>query len=615
MDFLGEVHKQINSGNNVVTAFTAGILVWWLANVMPMDLSLRQDGTTDERLDLLVVRAEKAERECQRSFDLFSQPTQISKCRPSAVDKLEGNLSSEWPGSPAATAKGAAIGINAGMKGENLGYSIERIDDELASIEAGDDDVCQKSAKDWRERHLARCLVLRSELQKEAGAITQEGDLDIAGLRIRDIHPKWHPLVLVLIVLAASAWLGSIRRRTLWFIDRHLNATPSIASPSDHFLSIPWWLFPMPRWNYGADQRSFASLVATKAECSRQRYKALGILLVLLVMLVTAFVRQQQVTKNELSESQRSLALLDNASFSLVGDKALDLAILAALFSIAIVVFVFVPPIPASQTQVPGQRRDFSRRALLRSILSGIGGIATAAVLAPLVMDLEATLGYARQKWDLLSKGKPRFRRPVQVAQLDLQSGWYQLISEKPMEPLRPHVGAMHFVRPPYQTKHGKRISKRPAGTIGGAASLADRKASLQSVPPAILISALESKYLKNRFYSEGVEFAALNLWVSGSREDAVSVLWSALELAKKRERLNVRIYDLLARLLALTGDEQGLRKLADDLKSYIDRPSKKPNNSALLEKRLDRWLAANGPWRNRWLGKNKRSSWNGIDL
>jgi hypothetical protein len=619
-----EVRNLISHGNNVVAVFLLGAIVWWFANLFPYDLSERNTGTADERLSELKEIAGNAESACQSAHDQFINDINsglLGNCiapqqfvdvlqvnrlsmgqRQNAVDValLDREASNEYR-------------LNLDLEKSDLGASVEFIDEILVELARADN--CSASIINWRKTHFEYCAVKRGELTKYVEEIAKQGSLEVAGLKISNIHPKWHALVLLLIILAACIWIGAKRRRIFSLLNKRFTQQHEIQTLHKDdlqpmLLTMPWWLWPVPRWTYGTQHYLFSDLVASRQERQRILITIIVVVILLMAMLLSALFLELRVSAYIVTESQRDLADLDNTSFSLTGTTPTDLALLSGLFAAAIAVFAWSPHQESNTDDALAGHMSQKRRAVLLVRLRSVAAIALTAVVTPILMDLAVGNETSKKFIDnyLQRVGiqrKPRFRHSVALARFSGPAGWYRNLASSEQHSTAGWIG--HYVR--------------PAETIRGAGGLNTSK--LEALPiEDLLASEPSAKTRLNRsYYSEGIENLALERWRAGAKEEAVKVLRTGLNYASRQYPINLRLFDLTAGLLVRAGQEPEINSLINDVTSLFNAHNKRIDRAHAtkahfdeLEIRFQRWKDPNGRWRSKWQPDQPRK-WNGIDI
>ena len=589
-----------------------GAIVWWFATLFPFDLSEGAIGTPIKRLgNDLPLLIQKAEASCQTTLDKYNHALR------------EGTFEHCAPSSRA--------GILSSGKAQLLDF-IKSIDEILDVFSAN----CPDEVSDWRRRYYNACHDRRNAIATFLDDIVEQGNLDIAGLKISNIHPKWHSLSFIFIFIISAMTLGSQRRRVLRILEHssrlYIRKTTTLEATRDFFPnSLPWWVWPVPHWTFGDEQPSLRDLLAKHSGYRRIPLTLLFIMLILFLIFWNSFGVQILVSNFQVTEYQQTLAELPNQSFSVTGGAPTDLALLGGLVALAIAVFCWLPRRACDVSEGSARPQSPRRREVIAQGIGWVSFIGVAAIVTPALVDRRISSklfdDWSRERSRggmgmeaTISKGSPRFRRKAQVAQSNHPVGWY---IHRRGERQPQWIG--HFVRPEYKIVRpahpdpGRKVSEsiRPAGTIGGAGTLREeeikRLGPLRSgdLPP---FSSGERPRLNALFYSEGIEYLALEMWRAGAKIDAIAVLHLGMSYAWRPipgRRLNVRLYDLLAGLLVRTGREDQLEPLIAQLRDAIGRSQV---DDKRLGDRINRWSERDGKWRRGWRPDQVRR-WNGIDI
>jgi hypothetical protein len=638
---LASAWEVIASGNNVARLFMLGAIVWWFANLLPFDLSEGAFGTPIKRLGDMKELIKKAEAPCQTAVDQYNNAL------------IDGTFR---------TCRPAGAGDSSLKKGKELADSIDWIGDALDRSAA----KCPDEVAKWRERYFENCLSRKAEISKFIDDVAKQGNLDIAGLKFSNIHPKWHAAALSLIVFSAAIWIGSKRRQFFRVIDQYfyevasgeIDASKLAAFPRQHAY-LPWWLWPIPDWRYGSDQRPLRKLMLTSGERRRLPISFLLVLLMLLLMLISSLNIQRRVSDFQLEDYEQSLAELSKPTFSLTGGMPTDIGLLAAIIAISVSIFCWLPTRVRTASEGSDELCRMEPRALLRQGLTSAGAIVLAATVVPFLVAPRSALdlpgGMPAQRLASAS------RKPVQIAEHSGEVGWYRYRRSFSQPAwighfVRPEARAEHPARPP-GSGPGK-TTIRPSGTIGGAGALSTvqlerlQPLGIDELPAFEPMSVPEKPRLNLSFYSEGIESVALAAWTSGDHAGAIEVLRTGLTYARVDEDLNLRLYDLLSGLLVRSGREAELDGLIEELSErlgqtrdlrrqlapvqdpdkrsarilasvpgvrpqYLPTPQVDRQSEILirrLKSRIERWDERDGKWRRAWRSGQRRR-WSRIDI
>lgn len=717
-----EIEDSISAGNKTFGLFLLGALIWWIGNLFPYNLSERANKSLDIRLSELSERAARAESSCEGAIAQYANvradalipelagTDQTSRClaligRPAraltfaTVAAPRSQSGAFQDAELKARQRELSEQIKRELSGLRLGQSLTHVYKEIDEA-AKNNNACNLS--DWRDNHFKKCTEYRKALSDYVDDWSKQGSLDVAGLKINNIHPRWHPLVLSLILAIGALWIGLKRLRIYSLLDQYIvgqeaqaaaaanaalpNASTlaSLASPPI-LLALPWWMGPVPKWSY-ASGRTLEGWLVSASEYKRAIANAAFNITVLLAMFISGLFVQRVLSKYAecdtaprrfvqpacaaMSSNAKDLADFGSRSFGLWGEVFIDLFLITLLVIAAVGALWFV----VQPGRAVAQGKALHRRAVVRSGAS-LAGILALALVAPVLLS-PASIFTPLQRLRVVRR--PRFRREIRYATRPDPSGWY--VRDKST---RRKIG--HFVKPPFDrqraVKRGParlaRAAEIIAGRIKGAGKLrrstvlvklpddmlpALRRPATGATNPTQTGGQVPEPRLNTRFYSEGVEAAALENWRANRKDRAIAILRIGLTYAEGQSPLNVRLYDLLAIMLLRSGRQQEIASLRPAIErerdlisrrlARLDRdvnvrlPEKRQSASEitrqvrvsaekrsgklqarkmarerpkletqreLLNKRLTVWADADSKWTKKWREPSRK--WNGVDI
>jgi hypothetical protein len=611
---LPEIRDAIASGNKVSAAFLIGAFVWWAANLLPYDFSELGVTTPAAKLETLRKASKDASQKCeklQRDFaSTYATGSDLVDGRPchlpmpalpvlvplSAVDKVGPDGASEIE----ARRNEIYYRLVTGFRTIGPAASLARIEE---SIQAG---VRNSSCDFKRFAALAEssrlCRDSRAELTKFNEQIAKQGSLDVAGIKVPNIHPRWHPLIMVLVIALAIGWLAAIRRRTFRLIAGLLATRDGGVNEADLpplLMSIPWWL--LPELSAPAPAGALSSKVlAPKAERKRAWLSLAVITCLIGLMFFSAIHTQRLLSTFDVVDVK---AIYQLQTFGLSGSVPGDLMLLAGLLALAIVDFWMSAP-PCAAEVISEDAPSIARRRFAQGAV-GVAFVAAFAATTSLVFARDRTVALAgKAAVKLRVPLSPRFRkRKARYLQSGAAPGWYR-------NPKRASNGkstwVAHFVQPAYSFTHQRKPNvpkprprirrrikaimkyaglvrptnakkprvprhiSRPAGRVKAALHM--KVTQLVVAAPEDIATARErrDKRLNAAAYSQGIEVLALTQWKSDP-ERALQTLRAGLQYATSVP-LNVRLYDLTAGLLVRSGRTSELVTLGHELEDYARR-------------------------------------------
>jgi hypothetical protein len=641
-----EARQLLEGGNKIAAVSLLACLVWWIANLFPISLAERRTATPTSRLEELSAIAKKARSTCEETtqkyvskrYEAFGEePDRASQSKLCFLSSSKIPVFIAGPGEGPRSAKSLMSDNIRGKTFEslaenyltgNLAERLNLIDQDLQELRSKND-TCRDLIENFRKDNLEVCNAQRVKLNNFVDELSKQGNLDILGLKINNIHPKWHPLVLVLMIVAAATWLGARRRKIFDLLNQQFVIDEAQESHSPHayrvlLLTMPWWLCPAPRWKY-RNGAGFIERLTPSTEYRLALVKCISVLTILVVMMIVAIGSQTRISKYKLSTVEQQLADLPNPSFSFTGQTITDLLIVSALFLSAIVLFCWMQQRQHGFESMPD---GVSRR----KILIRAGGAFVAVIAGSMVVPLVADFGGSAKSLNgalgrVGLKREPRFSsRSKKYATYTGPSGWYRNDVDsswighfvKPTFRLERKGKAKHWFGPSwFPPKQRSGLSEHVDGRIKGAGKLIVSK--LVAISAAQLPPYGPGKpRLNRRFYSEGIETYALHHWSTGKRYEAIHILKIGISYAGNQSPLNVRLYDLAAGLCVRAGEERALFDIAEEMKQTVDRQSNFSKSRSPqvinLQRRIESWTDPKGKWRAKWVLSTPRK-WNGLDI
>jgi hypothetical protein len=629
---LSEARDVIATGNRFATVFFVGSVVWWTANLLPYDFAETGLGTPTARLSKLKILNESTDERCRKLQDRYA-----SSYGCFAPLRLPGTYAiSDADGQEPLSALIIANEVLAAFRRAGPEKSLSAIQ---TSIEETPNDVnsCDSHRLSEVTDALKACVASRDELIKFSEELSHQANLDVAGIKIANIHPRWHPAFLVLILATGAIWLGALRRKAFRLLKQHMEARraslttvtdESEKPPEPALLTLPWWLLPGPDWGDPAIS-SFRAELAPSTAYAWARVALLFVAMLLGAMFASAIEAQRLLSAFNLTDQQVALSNHHLRSFSLFGSMPIDLMLITGVF-FASVVFLWWG-IPPRSAPLGSRAVRFDRRELVRGGLAS-GTILFSVAAVPLAVARQSTISLANKvAWGLRLPLNPRYRRRKRkYAQHIGPPGWYRAPGNSNW--------VAHFVKPAYRFEHktssrvagGTKSQKHPkprqrrrtksiirwAGLFRPVNPNKKRKAKLVVYPAGRIASTWRMKaarltrvpddtlparersntfpspeqnpahgMLNARFYSEGVETQSLQHWQAGDIEGALKILRTGLSYANGGRALNIRLYDLLAGLLIRSGRKTELMALRTELDREVERLSRRIDQ---LMKRLD---------------------------
>jgi hypothetical protein len=581
--FLTEARQQVESTKKAVWIVLSAALIWWWANLSPLSFAERAAGTPTSRLNELASFAKDAVKSCDEGTvrDYIRRRYAAARQEPGAECFALKRTGLESKSSRA----NDDVALTYGRGDWNI--VLDRIKSDLDALSQSE--KCSKEIEGWRKKNLDACLFRREKLLGFVSELSRQGSLDVFGLKISNIHPKWHPFIFAFLVGAAAAFIAVQRRRIFLLFDLHFiiqganrSHVMDRALQRPALLTLPWWFYPLPTWGY-ASGHTYKYLMTRPAEYLRARWALVGIATALAAMFVFALNEQNRISTLRLQTIEQAVAGLQKSSFTLVAQSfgrgsgaTPDLFLLALLCFTGLAVFLWISPPVRNRNKLPNS----TRRSLLKaSAYAATALVASTAV--PLAFDAKKTANAATNIFFRV-RGRRRHRRPRFRAYYGGSAGWYKNMSGgSKIQSNSLWIG--HFVKPaltvekPQKTREwgrylhwsnnrlGKITSHLPAGKIAGAGKL--RTHLLSPLPDEDLpVFTSNDSRLNLRFYSEGIEFAAIRKWQAGERDAALQILSMGVAYARRETPLNVRLYDLAAGLLTRSGRLEELTPLQHDL-------------------------------------------------
>jgi hypothetical protein len=629
--YIKEARELVKSSNTTSIAILVGTIVFWFTNVFPLDLSGNTGGAAISRLKHLSDIRQTARDACDGARSRLQSLGQTQK------DERCSNeiriLSSECEGDAGATrlvGKECALRNRSGAGRKsgaetNLASWVARITPRLGDETLTVDPRCGVALKEWRSGYLEVCRKRLEDITKYISEITKDSGIDLLGMKLKNIYLKWHPIVLAVIILFYTMWLGNKRRQLYALLNSHFSllydqkrsVTKEGNSPSPIFLVLAWWLYPLPNRKY-AGGLELQDLIAAGPERSRARVAATMFALLLGAMAYSSLWLQWALSAGPASNVSGSCEQLIDGSecLSITGFWIKDIAVLSVILALAWWSYRWTEPLLWRRPQ--GSDARSHRRHLLK-LLGLVGSsAAVAAISGPFIVDYRRAIQQIETEgrtWIGLKPRVPRVRKVKQVAAHRGPPGWYFNGVPNGM------IG--HFVRPGRTTVRKEkyfvfsrlRTYLRAANTIRGAGRIntehlvpLDYAALLQLKPES------QAGHLAFGAYSEGVENLALGFWRKSDHHAALELLSFALDYARPRSsqahpRWNWRLVDLYAGLLVRAGRESELEGLAGRFRGEVADVEK-----ARANQRLMRWRDPSGRWHQKWRRETSRR-WNGLDV
>ncbi|TAT71084.1 hypothetical protein [Rhizobium ruizarguesonis] len=623
---IKEINENIASGNKFVTLLFVGASVWWLANLVPYDLSETASGTVAGRLQHLRDLDQRAYNSCNSMQERYAsassyRPENCSLPLPSLPNRVGISLAEmvQLEGENSSPEKVLEI-----LKAYGPDKSIELVKnglDEAKQVRSGGGTQSPISCRDIIGKissSLNECTTRVSELRALVSNITRDGNLDIGGVKIGNIHPRWHPAILMLILSIGVIRVWLLRQRVFSLLGELIASSSLTAAANSEgglgdakmesflLITVPWWLLPPPSFPYPPKTQFFKKL-ASRAEYVRVTITFALVFSFVMLMLVSA--ASMQVL---LSNFRPLLIEVKNGShgghsFGFTGSTAADLLLISTAFLVAFGLLCWSEPSENVSVNEP-RLVNISRRRFVRGA-GTVGGALLVSVTFPVFFDRQSALALAAKTAAKLGFPlNPRFdRKAVQFARLEEESGFY------------PHFNAersvtiLHYVKPEYtfthqpsrgRKRHRQRVRHRikaiakwggllrkasgkkretarlihyPKGRMNVSHRMDIAKLGRAAVSDIAPFLTRESPHVRLRYYSEGIENQALEKWRAGEKNAAIDVLKIGLTYTKPSAnfsggRLNIRLYDLLAGILVRAGRSSELVPLVDELKTQIAR-------------------------------------------
>ena len=491
----------------------------------------------------------------------------------------------------------------------------------------------------------AQCRQGIKDLKETFGRLNSSFDLLL--IKLLDVHLKFHPLLLVVLVSFAIAYASWTRFKILLHLSEAVRIyREELGWTGRHSGTLlpatPFWMWPLSSSSGGSLSREDCAdyLGLTGADWWRPLLTNIAILALLLVTIHIFYVQSSlsgdvlgydpayidDNWKNSSFSAEEKTELKKlHSPLSFTGSKPLDIAVLLALLSPALFLLALGPSI----ANVAGLRQRARREAgyelprFSRRNLFLVGGtlVAIAAVVPGGSWNLSAWLK------PVLGRS-PRFRKKARLVATPLRPGLYVRTHPIPAPPENAPSPARSgaavggtAVRPPLRAPNFRLYRVRPDRTVGGVR---------QSINPehyrrvARFPGRMDPSRLSPPSRYEIVELTALHLARVGQPERAMAQLWSAIlpEGRPPSPDHDLRLYDLLAGLAVRHGRLEDLQRLVrlarQQLNLAADRlervsGSRLSNGEQGLQKRLERWLEPEGPWQRRWRSSPRR--WRGVDI
>lgn len=482
------------------------------------------------------------------------------------------------------------------------------------------------------------------ELKETFGRLNSSFDLLL--IKLPDVHLKFHPLLLVVLVSFAIAYASWTRFKILG----HLSEAVRIYREelgwtgrlSGRLLpATPFWLWPLSSSSGGSLSREDCAdyLGLTGADRWRPILTNVAVVVLLLVTIHIFHVQSSlsgdvlgydpaQIDRNWKNSSfsmEEKVELKKlHSPLSFTGSKTLDIAGLLALLSPALFLLALGPSV--------GDMAGFRRRTLeepsselprfSRRNLFLVGG--TLAAIAAVV---------PAGSWNLSAWLKPvfgrspRFRKKAMSAVTSLPSGLYQRRAGRPAPSANAAVGPAPANPPAIGSAGVRSTLPRQAGlyhfvrtdrTIGGIIQAINP----ERFTPASGLRAFAQGELASASRFEILERQAVALVRAGGVRAALDRLWSAVIGGSGRfadPTNDLRLYDLIAGLALRYGQRGDLERLIGLTRAQLSAPlppranKKQRRVRERLPGRIASWSSPQGEWARRWLAPAKE--WRGFDL
>jgi hypothetical protein len=595
---LNEAREVIASGNKIVSVFLVGAVVWWSGNLLPYDFG---GGTPTAKLAKLQKLTKDSGQECRTLQNKYfsSYFSSVENSCPLPPLLLPGTFGGEAKGQTSLANMSDPFWEAFRKAGPEVSASAIRVGIETASEAVG----CDHGKINELRMALARCESSLATVTKFNDEMSNESGLDIAGVKIANIHTRWHAAFLLLILALGATWLGVTRHRAFHILDQHMKARLPVPTTEPVLLTLPWWLLPGPSWpNRGTS--SFRAELASQSEYARARIVLCFIAVLLAILVASAIEAQKLLTVFSMSNLRLTWMVDQVRSFSLTGSLPIDLAMFTGIFFLSVGFFWWIAP----PRQTPASRQlavRLNRRELIRTG-TAFGAALFSTVAIPFFVARKSTVALAKKaSWDLGLPMSARYRRRKRkYARYQGPSGWYRS-SKAEVDPDEAWVA--HFVKPGYRFEHAAgrgrplrpRARKRrriksimrwatlfrptipnkkrrtrlvayPSGRIRASWRMKVAQLTRLSEDALPAFQPPKKQRLNVRFYSEGVETLSLQHWQSGDRERALELLRIGLTYAKNGRPLNIRLYDLLAGLLVRSGRLAELALLHTELAGEV---------------------------------------------
>ncbi|HEY1542549.1 MAG TPA: hypothetical protein VGG01_09080 [Xanthobacteraceae bacterium] len=460
--FLDEATRLIGDGNRTVTILLVGGIVWWLTNILPLaDIS----GFFNGQNAALSSRAKAAEESCGRTIDRFVADRvagSYSACLAAPDDAATRNRIRQNAGLAS-----AAVARDPTLNRRMMKTTLDRIDILLNA--AARRENCSTTVADWRSRFQSKCTADRAALTSQFNDQLKSSSLEVAGVKVDNIPTRFRAVMMLILVICAAALLALKRRRVFTFLYLHFKETIAPGSPGSpptypahaHYVAIPWWFWPVPRWTYGSGH-CFRQLLADDDVIRRARSASFLVMIGLALLFFTCVVAQGQLSSLQLRDTWRQLAGVTD-TYSVTGSEIIDLALDGALSALAIACFllVIVPP----RQQPAGRKPWASRRLFLRRGAGTVAVIAVAALAVPGVFRWRRVtrLGSSARHRLGWRQDQPRFRsKKMKFATYAGPSGWYQHLSKPPAAPSAPSAFRARAVQAPVVAMAGAPVAPAP---------------------------------------------------------------------------------------------------------------------------------------------------------
>ncbi len=617
-----EARSRIAATNRILIALFLLIVWTWLSNLSGIDLSVGKIGSPQTRFDAITNAAKTLEDDCRCQADHFVQRRQrnVSSCvaRPqagnagastqqrsgAAVRQKAARQSSVQGRTNVAPPPGAA---NTRPAQRPAGVSPTQPPGGTAASEQSQGERRQRECREKQRRLIANLQSLSTSF-------------DILIIRLPDVHLKYHPLLLIVMIGITFGYAMWNRYKVRAMVADAVNIYKLEIGWKRNFTglilhSVPIWLWPL-----SSRQETFPTdedLLEYLSVNPKSRVRSLGFAIMVAVLAAITFHTiwmqsifssrpelgfSQEVIKGPWRDSpfdtyERSEIWRNHAQLSLTGSRTLDVLILLIPLLPA-PIFLWASELVAGfsgeklrnalrvgrarfsgeklRSALRAGRARFSREPLKKLLLVRIGSFSRETLM---------NLLWVRRDWSFGERLSNIFRRPLGILSFDrrtviaggLAAAFATLMIPSMQNGLR-GLALPLWRRPRYKANRG------PPGIPG-------------QLPPR--------------------ERQILAMLARDPR--GAMALLSSIVLSPRNRLLNpashLRLHDLLAGLAVRYGGPEHLARLIDGIVAWRRDAGDgaDPRLVELFAVRVARWRSQQGKWRRGWT--NPSRTWHGIRL